>query len=36
MLGHNQPSFDQIAADNVMRGIYMVQLEALIAGWRGV
>lgn len=30
MIGHNQPSFDQIAADNVMRGIYMVQLEALI------
>src|SRR5581483_346922 len=29
-IGHNQPSFDQIAEENLLRGLYLTQLNALV------
>lgn len=31
MLGHNQPSFDTIVEENLLRGLYLSQRDALIA-----
>lgn len=34
LLGHNQPSFDQVVEESLLRGLYFTQLDALVAAMR--